>query len=236
MRRLDALEKAPVVAGGAEAAPLIIDFFASDVVEISPAAPVPDPGTVQSTNWVRWQEQSNWSGYPQGHIFVDEVTTGNDEYGIPQDRRWICLEKYGAVGSSPGTPLVKVEYSLIVPETVTGKMWNLTPRWNYTGVGPGAWASTIGSGVSGNYGYFSDFPVVERDGAFASFSALNWRPKLTFYQQINTSGGATHVGFGLQITQTYPNADSATDFYVSPYVQCIVTIVKNNVWDGEISA
>ena len=236
MRRLDALEKAPVAAGG-EAAPLLIDHFVSGNPEITPSTPVPDPGTVQSTNWVRWSDSANWTGWPQGHLFVDTTTTGNDEYGISQERRWLCMERYGAIGSDPGVPLVKVEYSLIVPENCPGKMWDLTPRVNTTGGGPGAWDSTIGNGANGNYGWYSDFPIIEREAPLAGFGSLTgWTPKLTFYQQMNSSFGATHVGFGLQITQTYPNEDSALDFYDSPYVHCNITIVKNNVWDGEVTS
>ncbi len=198
--------------------PLILDYF-DNSYNPSGLAGVGNPGTIESTNWVKWREEANWSGYPNPIIGVDDITTGNDSYGNPKQYRWIY------VPTPAGTvPLIKVEMSLYPIVETPGRWWDLNIRYNRGA--PGAWNTEIGNPWYFSYGVIKTLP-------FQSLPSprLGLYHGVTYYVQVNNSG-YTHYGIGAQVYQTYPNSNPL-DYVQAPYVQCVVTIVKNNVWDGE---
>ena len=211
------------------ASPLILDYFDNN----------PDPHLIPnephgsatvSQNWVRWQEEANWSGYndPEPWIGVDDVITGTDAYGYDKNSRWILVPQQGTAtdfSSYGGNALLKVEFTMQRSNLNAGVVYDVSAHANGTDGYGGTYSYDYSAGGTfGNYGWWSDFPTTYADG---------YRPtaNLTYYQQVDMPG--VYYAIGFVVTQTYPDSSY---FEYFPYCQCVVTILKNDSFAGERTA
>lgn len=222
--------------GGGTASPVLVDYFSNssnppfepyNYSFPSGMATAPHPGAL---NYVHWEEQANWTGYPDPIIAVDKLSTGNDPAGVPLSHRFV----YCPSSMIPGKwMLVEVMFSLWIPDWLDDK-WidvNVIRRSGAPGVG---WTANSSSSTNMTYGYRSDFPV----NTHAAFVAKDWsdvRPQasLTFWDQI---GGTTqpYTGYAFQVYQSFPSGVADNDWDSRIFCELIFKILKTDAFEGGV--
>lgn len=208
--------------------PRIIDYFNnSGSPHLDPATDTPGGG--DSSNYVQWTEQANWSGYnhPEPWIAVDDLSPGTDTDGYSATNRWVYVPTMGTdydgvtVG---GSALIRCMFMLELPDANAGQWFDVTATKASRSDAPNgvtAWGSI--ASVSGNYGWRSDFPVCSDAAIDSTIGNHRRSASLEFYQQVSSG---MFWGFSFLLVQSAP-------FIAFPHCQLIVEIVKNYAFEGE---
>src|SRR6266576_693391 len=222
--------------GGGTATPLLIDYFSNsssppfepnDYSYPAGLATSPHPA---AWNYVHWEEQANWTGYPDPIIAVDKLSTGNDLAGVPLSHRFVYCPSFVVPGK---VPLVEVTFSLLIPDWLDDK-WidvNVLRRSGTPGVG---WTAHASSSTNMTYGYRSDFPI----NTHAAFVSKDWsetRPQasLTFWHQLGATG-EPYTGYAFQVYQSFPSGVADDDWDSRIFCELIFRILKVDAFEGGV--